>query len=76
MHVQGCDSQCDSVDLLLSAPDNSQGSHCDQEFILPVLAPLHDECTEWPAVGWVQAGKHCLLDYWTLNSFVSLTTGR
>ena len=57
MPVQGHHSKCGPADLLFSTPDNSQGGPCQQKLLLAVLAPLHDECPEWPFVGWLRTGK-------------------
>lgn len=61
MLVQGNRSKCGPADILFSAPDNSQGGPRQQKLLLAVLAPLHDECPEWPFVGWLWAGKQCRL---------------
>lgn len=45
--MQGHYSKRDSADLLLSAAYHHEGSHCDQELSIPVLASVLDECTEW-----------------------------
>lgn len=45
--MQGHYSKCGSADLLLSAAYDHERSHCDQELCIPVLAFVHDECTEW-----------------------------
>lgn len=44
--MQGYHCKCGSADLLFSASDNSQGGHRNQELGIPVLAAVHDECTE------------------------------
>lgn len=44
--MQGYHVKCGTADLLFSAADNNQGGHCDQELGIPVLAAVHDECTE------------------------------
>ena len=59
MLVQGHHSKCGPADLLLSPPDNSQRSPRQQKLCVAVLAPLHDECPEWPFVGWLRTGKQC-----------------
>ena len=61
MLVQGHHSKCGPADLLFSAPDNSQGGPRQQKLLLAVLAPLHDECPEWPFVGRLRTGKQCRL---------------
>lgn len=47
MVLQGHYSKRGSADLLLSAAYDHERSHCDQELCIPVLAFVHDECTEW-----------------------------
>ena len=55
--TQGRDSQCCSVDLLLGPLDDRQRGHCDKEFIIPVLASVHDECAQWCPVGRLWQGE-------------------
>ena len=44
--MQGYHFKCSSADLLFSAADDDQGGHRNQELRIPLLAPVHDECTE------------------------------
>ena len=46
-----------STDILLSSLDNRQRGPGNQELIVSILAPVHDECTERPAVGGIWKGK-------------------
>jgi hypothetical protein len=59
MLVQGHHSKCGPADLLFSAFNNSQRGPCQQKLLVAVLASLHDECPEWPFVGWLWTGKQC-----------------
>ena len=55
--VQGYHSKCGVADLLLSPVDDSEGSTGHTKLIIIVLASVHDECTERPALGGLWQGE-------------------